>query len=163
MNFVLFPLENEAVVEVGSTTYSSVAASSGPVSLFIEVLSFLKKHIGNKTTEIISIRPCCCVDRMRTHCCSFPKSCPVFATPWTVSFPGFPVLHHLCSLLKLMYWVGDAIQPSHPLSAPSPPAFNLSQHQSLYQWIDSFHQVPRVLELQLQHQSFQWTSRVNFL
>ena len=57
----------------------------------------------NKTTEIISIRPCCCVDRMRTHCCSFPKSCPVFATPWTVSFPGFPVLHHLCSLLKLMY------------------------------------------------------------
>ena len=103
VNFVLFPLENEAVVEVGSTTYSSMAASSGPVSLFIEVLSFLKKHIGNKTTEIISIRPCCCVDRMRTHCCSFPKSCPVFATPWTVSFPGFPVLHHLCSLLKLMY------------------------------------------------------------
>ena len=50
----------------------------------------------------------------------------------------------------------DAIQPSHPLSPPSPPAFNLSQHQGLFQWVSSLHQVAKVLELQLQHQSFQW-------
>ena len=53
-----------------------------------------------------------------------------------------------------VYWVGDAIQPSHPLSSPSPPAFNLSQHQGLFQWVSSSHQVAKVLEFQLQHQSF---------
>ena len=60
-------------------------------------------------------------------------------------------------------WVGDAIQPSHPLSSPSPPAFNLSQHQGLFQWVSSSHQVAKVLELQLQHQFFQWIFRINFL
>ena len=63
------------------------------------------------------------------------------------------------------HWVGDAIQPSHPLSFSSSPAFNLSQHQGLYQWVSSSHQVAKVLELQLQlqHQSFQWILRVDFL
>ena len=59
--------------------------------------------------------------------------------------------------------VGDAIQPSHPLSSPSPPAFNPSQHQGLFQCLSSSHQVAKVLELQLQHQSFQWISRTDFL
>ena len=59
-------------------------------------------------------------------------------------------------------WVGDAIQPSHPLSAPSP-ALNLSQHQSLFQWVSSSHQVAKMLEFQLQHQSFQWTPRTDLL
>ena len=59
-------------------------------------------------------------------------------------------------------WVGDAIQPSHPLS-PSPPTFNLSQHQGLFQWVSSLHQVAKVLELQLKHQSFQWIFRTDFL
>ena len=54
-------------------------------------------------------------------------------------------------------------QPSHPLSSPSPPAFNLSQHQSLFQWVSSLHHVAKVLELQLQHQSFQWMFRIDFL
>ena len=65
--------------------------------------------------------------------------------------------------LKLMSVVSDAIQPSHPLSSPSPPAFNLSQHQGLFQWVNSSHQVAKVLELQLQHQSFQWIFRTDFL
>ena len=56
-----------------------------------------------------------------------------------------------------VHWDGDAIQPSHPLSSPSPPAFNLSQHQGLFQWVSSSHQVAKVLEFQLQHQSFQDT------
>ena len=60
-------------------------------------------------------------------------------------------------------WVRDAIQPSHPLSSPSPPAFNLSQHQGLFQWVSCLHQVAKVLELQPQHQSFQWIFRIEFL
>ena len=67
------------------------------------------------------------------------------------------------SLLKLVHQVSDAIQPFHPLSSPSPPAFNLSQHQVLFQWVSSLHQVAKVLEFQLQHESFQWIFRVDFL
>ena len=62
-----------------------------------------------------------------------------------------------------VHWVSDAIQPSHPLSSPSPPAFYLSQHQGLFQWVSSSHQVAKVLEFQLQHQSFQWIFRTDFL
>ena len=80
------------------------------------------------------------------------------------SMPGFRVLHHLLELsLTHVQWVGDAIQPSHPLSPPSPPAFNLSRGQGLFQWVDSSHQVAKVLELQLHYQSFQWIFRVDFL
>ena len=77
---------------------------------------------------------------------------------------GFPVLHYLQEFAQThVYWVSDAIQPSHPLSSPSPPALNLSQHQGLFQWVSSSHQVIKVLELQLPHQSFQWIFRVDFL
>ena len=69
---------------------------------------------------------------------------------------GFPVFHYLPEFAQI-HWVGDPIQPSHPLSSPSPPGFNLSQHQGLFQWVNSLHQVAKVLEFQLQHQSFQWT------
>ena len=62
-----------------------------------------------------------------------------------------------------VHWVSDAIQPSHPLSSPSPPTFNLSQYQGLFQWVSSSHQVAKVLEFQLQHQSFQWTPRTRLL
>ena len=74
-------------------------------------------------------------------------------TPWAAcSTPDFPVLHHLPELAQThVRWVGDAVQPSHPLSSPSPPAFSLSQHQGLFQWVSSSHQVARRMELQLQH------------
>ena len=62
-----------------------------------------------------------------------------------------------------VHWIGDAIQPSHPLSSLCPPAFNLSQNQDLFQWVSFSHQVAKVLELQLHHQSFQWIFRVDFL
>ena len=79
------------------------------------------------------------------------------------SMPGFPVLHSLLEFAQThISWIGDAIQPSHPLSPPSP-AINLSQHQGLFQWVSSSQQVAKVLELQLQHQSFQWIFRVDFL
>ena len=61
------------------------------------------------------------------------------------------------------HWVGDAIQWSHSLSSPSPPAFNLSQHQGLFKWVSSSHHVAKVLDFQLQHQSFQWTLRTDLL
>ena len=73
------------------------------------------------------------------------------------STPGLPVHHQLPeSTQTQVHWVGDAIQPSHPLSPPSPPALNLSQHQGLFQWVSSLHQVAKALEFQLQHQSFQY-------
>ena len=62
-----------------------------------------------------------------------------------------------------VHWVSDTIQPSHPLSSPSPPALNLSQHQGLFKWVSPSHQVAKVLEFQLQHQSFQWIFRTDFL
>ena len=65
--------------------------------------------------------------------------------------------------LGSLQWVGDAIQPFHPLSSPSPPAPNPSQHQGLFQWVSSSHDLAKVLEFQLQHQSFQWTPRTDFL
>ena len=78
--------------------------------------------------------------------------------------PGLPVRHQLPDFTQThIDRVGDAIQPSHPLWSPSPPAFNLSQHQGLFQWGSSLHQVDKGLEFQLQHQSFQWTPRTDLL
>ena len=73
------------------------------------------------------------------------------------SMPGLPVYHQLPEFTQtLVHWVGDAIQAHHPLSSPSLPAFNLSQHLGLIQWVSSLHQVAKVLEFHLQRQSFQW-------
>ena len=74
--------------------------------------------------------------------------------------PGFPVHHQVTELAQThVHWVCDAIQLSHPLSTPSPLAFSLAQLQGLFQGASSSHQVAKVLELQFQHQSFQWTPR----
>ena len=89
--------------------------------------------------------------------------CLTLCNPMDCSTPGFPVHHQLLQLAQTHVQVGDAIQPSHPLSPPSPPAFNLSQHQGLFKWVSSLHQVAKVLEFQLQHQSFQWIFRTDFL
>ena len=95
---------------------------------------------------------------------SVAQPCPTRCDPMDCSTPGHPVHHHLPEFTQThIHWVGDAIQPSHPLLSPSPPAFNLSQHQGLFQWISSSHQMARVLEFQLQHQSFQWIFRTDFI
>ena len=89
---------------------------------------------------------------------SVTQLCPTLCDPMNCSTPGFPVHHQLPESTQThVHRVGDAIQPSHPLSSPSPPALNLSQHKGLFQWVSSSHQVAKVLEFQLQHQSFQWT------
>ena len=80
------------------------------------------------------------------------------------SIPGLPVHRQLLEFTQThVHWVGDAIQPSHPLSSPSPPTFSLSQHQGFFKWVSFLHQVAKVLEFGLQHQSFQWTFRTDFL
>ena len=87
----------------------------------------------------------------------------LFATPWTAARQA-SVHHQLLELAQTpVHQVGDAIQPSHPLSSPSPPAFNRSQHQGLFQGVSSSHQVAKVLEFQLQRQSFQGIFRTDFL
>ena len=97
-----------------------------------------------------------------SYSCSVTKSCPTLCDPMDCSTPGFPVFHYLLEFAQTqVHWVGNAIQPSCSLSPPFPPAFNLSQHRGLFQWVGSLHQVAKVLELQLQHQSFQWLFRVD--
>ena len=87
------------------------------------------------------------------------QSCLTLCDPMNGSTPGLPVHHHLPEFTQThVHWVGDAIQPSHPLLSPSPPAPNLFQLQGLFNWVSSLHQVAKVLEFQL-HQSFQWTPR----
>ena len=95
---------------------------------------------------------------------SVSQSCPTLCEPMNRSTPGLPVHHQLPEFTQAYaHWVSDAIQPSHPLSSPSLPALNLFQHRGLFQWVSSSHQVAKVLELQLQHQSFQWTPRTDLL
>ena len=95
---------------------------------------------------------------------SVAQLCPTLCNPMDCSMPGLPVHHQLLEFTQThVHWVSDAIQPSHPLSSPSPPAPNPSQHQGLFQWVSSSHEMAKVLEFQLQHQSFQWTPRTYLL
>ena len=89
---------------------------------------------------------------------------PALCNLMDCSTPGFTVLHHLSGFSRAhIDWVSDTIQPSCPLLSPSPPAIYLSQHQGLFQWVSSSHQVAKGLDFQLQYQSFQWKFRVDFL
>ena len=95
---------------------------------------------------------------------SVTQSCPTPYDPMDCSTPGFPIHHQLPEFTQThVHQVSDAIQPSHPLSSPSSPTFNPSQHQGLFKWVSSSHQVAKVMEFQLQHQSFQWIFRTDLL
>ena len=94
-----------------------------------------------------------CIEELRGT-----QSCPTLCDPMACSTPGLPVHHQLPEFTQThVLRVGDAIHPSHPLSSPSPLAFNLSQHQGLFQRVGSSPQVAKGLELQLQLQSFQYS------
>ena len=127
---------------------------------------------GNKFKNILSNIGYNCKRIVQQHACPLAGvrfssvqslSRVQLCNPMNRSMPGLPDHHQLRSPPNQthVYLVGDAIQPSYPLSSPSPPAFNLSQHQGLFQWVGSSHHVTKVLELQ--HQSFQWVFRVDFL
>jgi len=106
----------------------------------------------------VFVAPCC------SCCCSVARLCLTLWDLMGCNTPGSPVLQHLPEFAQThVHWIGDIIHLPHPLSSPSPPAFNLSQHQGLFRWVSSLHQVARVLEFQLQHQSFQWVFRNDFL
>ena len=95
---------------------------------------------------------------------SVTQSCLTLRSPMNLSTPVLSVHHQHPGFSQThVHWVDDAIQSSHPLSSPSPPALNLSQHQGLFKWVSSSHQVAKVLESQLQHQSFQWAPRNDLL
>ena len=95
---------------------------------------------------------------------SVTQSCPTFCDRMNRSTPGLPVHHQLPEFSQThVHRVSDAIQPSHPLSSPSPPAPNPSQHQSLLQWVNSSHEVAKVLQFQLQHHSFRRNPRADLL
>ena len=97
-------------------------------------------------------------------CCSVAKSSPTLCDSMDYSMTGFSALHYLPDFAQThVHWVSDAIQWSHPLLPTPAPLLHLSQHQDLFQWIGSSHQVAKVLELQLQHQSIQWIFRTDFL
>ena len=92
------------------------------------------------------------------------SSCLTLCKPMDCNTAGLPVHHQLLEFTQVhVHWVGDSIQPIHPLSSLSPPIFNLSYHQGLFKWASSLHKVAIVLEFQLQHQSFQWIFRTDFL
>ena len=94
---------------------------------------------------------------------SVDQLCPTLCDPMNRRMPGLPVHHQLPEFIQThIHQVGDAIQPAHPLSSPSPPAPNPSQHQGLFQWVNSLHKVAKVLEFQLQHQAFQWTPPLQY-
>ena len=88
------------------------------------------------------------VTHKRLHiCCSVAQWCPTLPNPMDCNTSGFPVHYQLLEFTQThVHWVSDAIQPSHPLSSPSPPAFNFSQHQGLPKWVSSLHKVAKVLE-----------------
>ena len=106
------------------------------------------KDLGHSSVQLSSIAQLCLTLQRHEPQHARPPC------PSPTQLPDFTQTH--------VHWVGKAIQPSHPLSSPSLPAFNLSQHQDLFKWLSSLHQVATVLEFQLQHQSFQWTSGLFF-
>ena len=91
---------------------------------------------------------------------SVAQSGPTLCNPMDCSLLGLPVPHPFPEFTQThVHWVDDAIQPSHPLSSPSPPTFNFSQHQGLFKRVSSLNQVAKILEFWFQHQSFQWIFR----
>ena len=127
-----------------------------PIHAFIFLCNFYSEHlsqitISNGTSTSVQFS-------------SVAQSCLTLCNLMDCSTPGLPVHHQLPELTQThVHWVSDAIQPSHPLSSPSPPAFNVSQHQGLFKWVNSSHHMAQVLVFHLQHQSFQWIFRTDFL
>ena len=116
------------------------------------------------TAELSLSHPSSSIHSASVQFSSVTQLCPKTCDPMDCSTPGLPVHHQLPEFTQThVHWVSDAIQPSHLLLSPSPPALNLSQHQGLFKWVSSSPYVAKVLEFQLQHQSFQWTPRTDLL
>ena len=125
-------------------------------------LLFLHWHFAGRKCFLHFLYHCVtCKAQILSQFSAITQSCPTPCNPMDCSTSGFLILHCLPEFTQThVHQVGDAIQPSHPLLPPSPPALNLFQHQGPFQWIGSSHQVTKVLELK--HQSFQWIFRFDF-
>ena len=132
---VILELEKRKSITTSTLSSSVCCEVMGPD------LSFLKYFLK----PALSLSSFCC-----HQFSSVAQLCPTLCDPMNCSTPGLPVHHKLLEFTQThIHWVGDAIQPSHPLSSPSPPAPNPSKHQSLFQWVNSSHEVAKVLEFQL--------------
>ena len=134
-------------------------------SVYLQPLAEFKKKRYNQTRLTFNLNSDNHFHVIKEHhCCSVAKSCLTLCNPMNCSMPGFLVLHYLPEFAQThVHWVSDTIQPSHPLLPLSPLAFSLSQHQGLFILVSFSHQMAKVLEFRLQHQSFQWTPRTNLL
>ena len=142
------------------TILSAWSASFSGMHFFISSSSSFNCHRCPIWSWKPSPCPCSCFFFSSVQSLSRVQLCD----PMDCSTPGFPVHHQLPEPTQTyVLCISDAIQPSHPLSSPSPPTFNLSKHEGFFQWVSSSHQVAKILELQLQHQSFQWIFRTDLL
>ena len=119
-------------------------------------MSSLVYFIRNKQKLIVFCVQLFCLFQFKFS--SVTQSCLTLWDPMNCSMPGLPVYHQLPEITQThVHWVGDATQPSHPLPSPSPPAPNSSQHQGLFQWVRSSHEVAKVLEFQLPMNTQNWS------
>ena len=133
--------------EITSNSVSHQLTSSPPAAFFQSIVS-ISLTSSNTQYDFSSVT----------------QLCLTLCDPMDCSTPALSVCHQLPEFTQIhVHWVDDAIQPAHPLLSPSPPTFNLSQHQGLFKWVSSLHQVAKILEFQLQHQSFQWMFRTDLL
>ena len=138
----------QAKISQGTHTYTLY-----PDSNILNLLSHLLSHLLNLFLMYVTYPSVYQFSSVAQSCPTLPPHEPQHTRP-------LPVHHQLPEFTQThVHWVGDAIQSSHPLSSPSPPALNLSQHQDLFKWVSSWHQVAKVLEFQLQNLTFQWTPR----
>ena len=148
-----YPSYQSSVVILNYAATPKQSMFNHPIRKEDGAVSLLWCHIGDIMWQFSSVQ-----------FSSVAQLCPTLCDPMNRSMPGLPVHHKLPEFTQThVHRVCDAIQPSHPLLSPSPPAPNPSQHQGLFKWVNSSHQVAKVLELQLQHQSFQWTPRTDLL
>ena len=151
-----------------SFLYSSILMKSPSISFFLMYFNSLALNMWLFLLTWYHIYTICNLTiytyDLLVQFSSVTQSCPTLCDNMNRSMPGLPIYHQLLEFTQIhVHRVGDAIQPSHPLSSPSPPAPNPSQHQGLFQWVNYSHEVAKELEFQLQHQSFQWTPRTNLL
>ena len=160
-NVYIFELRKKTIKGIWVRTLEEYTAENFPEMAFF----FYKNQESESLVSIINSK---LIHLKKSHlgissCCSIIK---LYLTLWDLmdySTTGFPFLYLQEFAQTHVHWVTDSIQPSHPLSHPSCPALDLFQHQGLFQWVSSLYHAAKVLEVQLQHQSFQWIFRVDFL